>query len=1101
MRLGRLACALGLLWAPGPLPTLAQSITGAIVGMVHDPNQAVLPKAAVQATNVTTGAEHSAETDPNGFYRLGNLPPGEYSLEIAAPGFRTAILSAQRVSVGDSLRLDVTLQIGPLAESVQVTAVASSINTEDAQLGRVMLEIPQLPVLSGNTGRNALNLLFTQPGVTAGFFLPGGSFAVNGLRGRMNNFMFDGADSNDAAGNFVESVDVVSPNALAEFRLVTGPRKAEFGRNAGAVVIVTTKSGGNRFHGVASETFRNTKLNAVPFFQKSVAGGTPEQFADGRARKPVFHLNDFDVNLGGPIRKDRTFFFASYLGFRRRQGVVRSATVPSAAERTAIQAGGRPEARALLALVPPATVGNTLFSSPKDSLKRDQGLLKVDHYFSPANRLSASYFIEDRSEFAPFAAGPIPGFGARGSRRNQNLVLQDTHAFSPTLFHDFRAAFHRFANLDGLPENRTRLSTLGLAGIVPDDPGAEGPPNVAITGFASFGSAVGGPGGRADSTFQVLDNLSWTRNRHSIKFGGDARVFRLNALVNLSLNGAISVDGSGTRGNLVPRIPGLSDPLNDFAQGFATSFQQGASARGGSRTRSVNLFFQDDWKASRTLALNFGLRWEYNSGLTEVRDRIGTLRVGQQSAAFPDAPVGLVYAGDAGVPRATHREDYNNFAPRFGFAWDLLRDGRTSLRGGYGLFYDLLNALPGRDNNAPPFRILPVTRSTDYANPWLGSRVNPIPQPFPYEPVQRGDRFDFTGIAPIANLTVIDHILATPYAQQWTLQLQQQLGVDWLLEAGYVGSRGVKLYQQKQVNPAIPGPGATAGNTDRRRLLNQNNPQNARFGGAVFGSILQYHSDAASGYHSMQVNVTKRFSHGFQTTHAYTWAHSIDNASDLGAGQAARIDSARANRGNSSYDVRHTYVITYVYEFPAPQGHRGVLSRVLGGWGIAGVTTFASGIPINISEPDDRCLCNSGGQRPDALGRKPEFYDPRLTSAVPGRPNSWFDGTGGGLPTGAPSPFFRRVGSGVSFADGAGRFGNLGRNVFYGPGRNNWDLAAFKRTRISEAHTLEFRAEFFNLLNHSQFLNPDVNISSPNFGRITGTQDPRLIQLSLRYSF
>jgi len=392
MRLGRLAWTLGLLWAPGSLPTFAQSITGAIVGVVYDPNQGVVPKATVRATNVTTAAEHTTETDQNGYYRLANLTPGDYSVKFGAPGFRITILSAQRVSAGDSLRLDVTLQIGPVSESVEVIGVASGINTEDAQLGKVMREIPQLPILSGTGGRNALNLAFAQPGVTADAGV-GRIFSVNGIRGRMNNYMFEGADSNDAAGNFIGSVDVISPNAMAEFRLVTGPMKAEFGRNAGAVVIVTAKSGGNRFHGVAAETFRNTRLNAVHFFQKSAPGGTPEQFADGSARKPVFHLNDFDVNLGGPIRKDRTFFFASYLGFRRRQGLPRSATVPNNAERAAIQAGGRPEARALLALVPPATVGNTLFSSPKSSLTRDQGLLKVDHHFSPANRLSTSYFI------------------------------------------------------------------------------------------------------------------------------------------------------------------------------------------------------------------------------------------------------------------------------------------------------------------------------------------------------------------------------------------------------------------------------------------------------------------------------------------------------------------------------------------------------------------------------------------------------------------------------------------------------------------------------------------------------------------------------------
>ena len=271
-----------------------------------------------------------------------------------------------------------------------------------------------------------------------------------------------------------------------------------------------------------------------------------------------------------------------------------------------------------------------------------------------------------------------------------------------------------------------------------------------------------------------------------------------------------------------------------------------------------------------------------HAGSLEVQDRQAALRVGQQSGVFPDAPVGLVYAGDSGVSRSTYREDHNNFAPRFGFAWDLLGNGRISLRGGYGLFYDSPNGILGRGlTNAPPFRILPETRHTDYANPWQGSRVNPIPQPFPHSPVETWRPVRFYEDCSYRWLHCHRSRRRPHTRQQWTVQLQHQLRGDWLLETGYVGSHGVKLYQQKHANPAIPGPGAIIGNTDQRRLLNQNNPQNARFGGAVFGRILQVHSDADSSYNSLQVNATKRFSHGFQTTHAYTWAHAIDNASEM----------------------------------------------------------------------------------------------------------------------------------------------------------------------------------------------------------------------------
>ena len=421
--------------------------------------------------------------------------------------------------------------------------------------------------------------------------------------------------------------------------------KAEFGRNSGSTVIVTTKSGGNNWHGVVSETFRNTKLNAVPFFQKAVAGGTPLTLPDGSPRKPQWNSNDFDANLGGPIQKDKTFFFASYLGFRRRQGRPNSAVVPDDSQRAAIEAQGTREARALLALIPPATTGNTLLSSPADSLRRDQVLAKFDHTFSRANRFSATYFIEDNSGILPFFLHPVPGFAVTLARRAQHIVLRDTHVFSPTLFHEFRATFHRRGTTDLVPLNRTTLSSLGLEGIVPDNPASEGPPFVVIAGFSEFGN--NGPQAVKSKQFQFLDNVSWVRGRHYIKFGGEFRTFAMNTTFDIVPNGFIFIDGSGTIGNLVPRlIPGLPPALNDFANGFATGFAQGSSARVGHRSRAVNLFLQDDWKVRAGLSLNFGLRWKFNGPYTDIRDRIVTLRPGQQSRIFPDAPVGLVYPGD-----------------------------------------------------------------------------------------------------------------------------------------------------------------------------------------------------------------------------------------------------------------------------------------------------------------------------------------------------------------------------------------------------------------------------------------------------------------------
>ena len=1035
-----LICALSL----APVPAAAQSVTGAFVGRVTDPSDSVIVGAQIRAINVATGAVDAANTDETGFYRIANLLPGEYSIEVEAPGFQTAKTAAQRLSLADNLRQNIKLQLGAETDSVTVEDTASEVNTEDAQLGKVMRDIGVLPVLSTADGRSVLALAYTQPGtVPAGDDL--GGITINGQRARQNHFVVDGATTNlTISNNDAPTATGISPNAVEEFRIVTGPMKAEYGRSPGGTLILTTKSGGNQFHGMASYVFRNRKLNAVPFFQKSVPGGTPESFANGLPRKPHYNSHDFDANLGGPIERNKTFFFASYLGFRRRTELARSATVPNAGERQAIKAFGTPQAQALLALLPPANQGNTLFSNLQSELDRDQVVFKIDHHLSAANRLAVTYFREQseriRPSFGIFGQIPVPGFEFSNKSRTQNLIVRDTHSFSPNLFHEFRVAL------------------------------------------------------------QLIDNVSWTRGRHALKFGGDFSSRPFSSTTSALNNGFILVDGSGTIGGLVPAIEGLSPPLSDFANGFATLFQQGSAAVTRGRTWSTNLFLQDNWKVKSNLTLNLGLRWEYNRALTDARDRVAALRPGQQSDIFPDAPAGLVYPGDAGISRSTYGEDWNNFAPRFGFAWDVLKNGGLALRGGYGLFYDLHNyLLTFNVTRTAPYVINPRRFFTDYANPWEGARFNPTSQPFPHVAPESGESFDFAALAPIT-FWGLDPNLRTPYGQQWSLQVQYELRPNWLLEVGYVGANGVKLYSLQEANPAVPGPGANVGNTDLRRILNQDHPQGDQFGGTPFSNILHYRNDRNSNYNSLQVNLTKRFSSGFQMTHAYTWSHAMDSASD----QAVRDRPAdgRARWGHADHDRRHVYAGTYVYEFPWRRSQTGPLSKFLGGWGVSGVTILRSGAPFDLVDSEDRCLCGiSFVGNPDYLGGEIAFHNPRSTGAVPGRPNSWFDGTGGGSPTAGGNPYFRRVGSGPSYELGAGHFGNFGRNVLRGPGFVNWQLAVFKRTRITERQSVELQAEFFNLFNQAQFLNPIGDIGSPNFGRILETADPRIVQLMLQYSF
>jgi outer membrane receptor protein involved in Fe transport len=951
----------------------SQSASGTITGMVTDPSGADVPKAAVTCRNQNTNVIRQTSTDSYGVYRVANLDPGEYQVEVRAPGFRQAASNPVRLQTADVLRLDISLEVGEVTDSITVTAHGLEVNTADPQLGKSFREVAEIPLLSGNSGRNVLLLLGTQPGVMVD---TNGGFSVNGQRVGSNSFALDGTDSTDVADRQPDSVNLLSPNAVAEVRLVTGVLKAEYGRSSGGAVIVMTKSGGNAFHGVAAEVFRNGVLNAVPFFSKSVTGLNAQTYSDGTARKPQWNGNDFDANLGGPIVKDRTFFFASYLGFRRRQGDSRSATVPSDAQRAAIEASGVPEAKALLALVPRAQSGNLFLSAPSNALDRDSGLLKIDHSFAADNQLSLAYFIDDQRSTSPFntAGGSnrtgIPGFGTIGGARHQNVILRDSHAFSAVLLNEFRASFHRNADVSA-PFAKASLRSLGLTGIMPDDPTGESVPFLSFAGFTGFGTNIGPPDGLQRNTWQSADSLTWGRGRHFWKFGGELLSYIVHSTFANFDSGQITLNGNGTSSNspLVPRrIPGLPNDLNDFANGFASVFTQGNSLRAAGHTQSFGIFAQDDWKVRRNLTLNVGLRWEYNSPFTDQRDRFLTLRPGEQSSLFPDAPIGLVYPRDAGVSRSTYAADRNNFAPRIGFAWDLLGNGRLAIRGGYGLLYDNPDSQFGAAFlAAPPFNLTQTVISTRYADPWATSTVHPIPQPFPFQPRKPGEHFDFTTVAPLT-LGIYDPGFATPYTQQWSVQIQRQLRRDWLLEASYVGSSSVRLLSQHQINPGILTPTASATDLDSRRVLNLGNPQNPQYHGAVFGSVISEATDANANFHSLQLNLVKRFAHGLQLGNAYTWGHSIDNASAIDwaapAANTSRIDNARADRGNSTFDVRHRYVVTYLYELPR-KNDRSLTGQVLGGWAISGITTLQTGLPFNITDSGDRCLCNSGGERPD----------------------------------------------------------------------------------------------------------------------------------------
>jgi hypothetical protein len=1073
------------------------------------------------AKNAGTNAEVTTKTDEVGYYRIVNLVPGQYVVSVEATGFRRMERQPQLLTVAGNLRMDFTLELGQVTETVTVDANAQQVNTEDAQMGRSLTDIPVLPNISGGAGRNALNLVGLQPGVmmTLGASTTTvGTFAVNGQRAQANNFLLDGTDSNDLAINVPDTVGQISPNALQEFRVITGAMKAEYGRNAGAVVEVITKSGTNAFHGGAQEIFRNTVLNASNFFQNVSPGGTSSFFANGSKRKPQWNTNDYDAEIQGPILKDKLFFAFSYLGFKRRQAQTTTATVFTDAERAAILAHGVPAAQNIVKLVPQATNGgNTYFAALGNKLDRDQGMAKIDYRISEKNTLSATYIIETQTAFAPiaFQGPPIPGFGELDLTRFQNLILRDTFTISPTLMNDLRLSYHRRGQPGVTPVNTTTPAALGFTGVNPDDPSGAGPPyfDFSGAGLSAVGNTYQGPQTRYDNTYQLADSVSWIKGRHSFKFGGDIKTYQQNQLFDFINSGYFFFDGLGTESGLVTNIiPGLSTPLNDFANGFVTDFEQSNSGRQGYRDKFYSWYVQDDWKVRSNLTVNLGMRWEFNQPLVEVHNQVVAFRPGQTTSVFkqiqpPGAthpilpPNGMLYYGDPGITRSTYQNDMNNFGPRFGVAWDPFSNGKWSIRGGFGLFYDApVSELTLQFLGNPPLGLqTAIEADMDMTHPYSSSTQNPIPNPFPFHPVAPGGSFDYTSVAPIG-LTVMDPNFRTPYSMQWNLQVQRQLFGNWMVDVGYVGSNGVKLLNRFPLNPGVVTPTANSGNTNARRVYTLANPaQSADYGGAVFGGITDQLTNGNSIYNSLQVNIAKRFSHGLTMNHAYTWSHGIDNSSSLRVNSIGNIYSRKNDRGSSDTDLRHRYVGSIVYDVPIFKDSRGIMRQAFGGWNVSALITMQTGLPFNITDSQDRSLTGIGIDRPDYIGGTIQFVDPHAN--LFGKQNSYFDGTGGGSGTAATNPYFRRVGSGASFAQGAGRFGNFGRNVLKGPGMQQFDLSLAKTFKVTERHQVTFRAESFNLLNRTNFFNPSGAIGSANFGRVTSARDPRLCQLTLRYSF
>ncbi len=997
----RLAWALvPLLVLAGSLPAQGQTTTAALGGTVSDPAGAVIARATVTVRNVETGRTHTAQSTEAGAYYVPGLPPGSYTLTVEKEGFRRLIREGIVLTVNQEAEVNLSLTVGALAQEVVVREAVPLVETTTATISGLVSEkkILDLPL----NGRDFYQLALLQPGVApiAANSFPSpwqnttnGKFAANGMRPSMNTTILDGSEVSDPGHNQPlggPSGSTLGVDNTREFRVLTNMYTAEFGRNGGGIVQVVTNSGSNDFHGSVFEFLRNDALDAKNFFDR----------AD--APIPKLRRNQFGTTLGGPVVKDRTFFFLGYEGFRERKGETQSFVTPTAAARVGAVAAVVP----YLAFYPlpndPANLdlgdGTGVHkTSAVQETNEDYFVIRIDHQLGSKDSLVARYVFDNGDSLKPFMSTSVPGFAGIVDSRNQFVVLTEQHTFGPRLLNEFRASFNRIVYTQ-LPAKVNPGLSISLS------PQEKPIGQISVGGLPPLGHALTIPVGQQANIIHFLNHATYTVSKHTLKAGVDIRRFHVNGPFDLGLN------GSYTFFSLPAFVAG------DVGFFLGTSPTSPDSNRGYRQT-NYSAFFQDEFRVTPDLTLNLGLRYEYNSSPSEQNGKNANIR---NPLTNTSTTVGDLYDPPAAL-----------FAPRLGLAWSPFRNHKTSIRAGVGVFYDLIKQdIYGDTRWLPPFYDLVV------------GGFGP------------GSFRNLALIFPFGISVPIQFNLNQPYALSYNLQIQRELTPDMLVTVGYVGSRGNHLTRSGEANPNQFSP-VTGFNPAGPRL----NPS--------FGSILHIVTDAQSFYNSFQLMVERRLSKGLLFQGSYTLSKAIDDASGpflsdflSEVGPVQNLYDRKNNRGFSAFDVRHNFVLNFLYELPFGPGRAygsdltGVAARLAEGWQINGILSLSSGFPFTVRHADNRSQNGAifFADRPNlAAGQR---------CAVLGDPARWFDAS-------------------VFQPAAAGFYGTAGRNICRGANFRNFDFSVLKNIRVRERLNLQFRAEFFNLTNHPNF-GPPVNTQNPN---------------------
>jgi len=1176
-------------------PLLAQKDTGAIVGLVRDPSGAVVPGAKVTVSDADRGTQVTLSTNDEGEYVASPLRIGRYTVTVEKGGFKKAVDGPVQVDIQDRISVNVSLQPGMATETMTITSEGPQLETETSDLGQVVdsRRINALPL----NGRNYAQLALLGVGVSAAE--PGSrvettyGFSANGARSLQNNFLLDGIDNNANLGDVLNGAAYVvqpSVDAIAEFKVETNSYSAEFGRGNGAIMNAVIKSGTNQIHGDVWEFLRNDKLDAVNAF---------DQFG----RQP-YKQNQFGFTLGGPIVKNKLFFFGDYEGLRIRQALPQLSTVPTPAEvggdfsaflqlsspipgvvdcsgnptyqgevfnpvmaqsNSAFNGGscsvpigtsaaGQPTnkftgnsgtntaidplGQELASLFPAPNTslpGGNYLADPERSETENKFDIRIDESIRQQDNFFVRYSYGKDSNFLPSPFNNVLDGGSfqDGYSDNlaQGLAASEIHSFSNNLINEFRFGFnylnsHRY-NLN-FNQNVAQQLTIPFPGV-PYTPGQEigGLPSLGFgDGTAAIGASGYQPAIEKQHSYVFTDNITWTRGRHAAKFGGELRFEQFTILEPAAARGTMDF-GGGFLINDNLAAPGTG------GEAFA-SFLQGIPDSGSITSVTPNIDYRrqiysayalDDFKVTPRLTLNLGLRYEFFSTIKEANNHQDTFDFNSLALIAPKgqslqltptlgSELTLRNSGSPGLISP----DLNNFAPRIGLAYALTN--KLALRSGYGIFYGgqengpFSNPSPGFN---PPFlssEAFNAPCSAPSANPAAGQldcsisaannsglSLNVLSQGFPANSLSDPN-------AP--ELYSLYQHLVTPYTQQWHLGLEYQLPSDTVLEVSYAGSRGLKLFAFYNGNQAVPVLGTDSLPTAPRRPANDQgpgatgpctlaNPQNCN--PALDVAIDTLRSNTQSNYNSLQVRLEKRYSHGLQYEAAYTFSHALDNASSASLGSVNNGDFQdqrfpNQDYGNADFDVRQRFVFSYVYDLPFGRGRRfakdssGVVNQIVGNWQMTGVFSAATGNYYTATDINNIAGSDCGGtvgyycSRPNLVG------DPNAKPCIPGT-------------------LFNTCAFGENTA--LGTFGNAGRNIIEGPGYKTWDTSFVKQFPLSEQKHLEFRAEFFNVLNKVNYLfgqfgaisaePTPLELGQSGFGFPLAARAPRQIQVALKFYF